>query len=447
MFGAVPPLGWACAGVEHPAIGVFSQRVAKSGQLAGLRNCAAKMSPMATPRSRIFDRTKAVICHCISRCVRRLHLFGLDARREALRARLVQLTAIFAVDVLEWSLLTNHFHLVCATHPDLASLWTDEEVARRWRTLSPDYFWRRRNKVDLALPAQPEEIHQALQNPALIARWRCDLADISVFHKFLKQKLARVINLQDDVTGHCFEGRFKSIVALDEEAMIAHMVYVALNPIRASMADSLEECEFSSIAERIEQLAQRIRAGEYAGPVEEARGKLRAAALLPALPCSPGRNAEQTPRLPDGRENPWFGGRTPSLLGYDDGGLGLASFLVHVDALGRMRRSEKSGVIAAEKPSPLAGLEHLLGATWRGGWSAAAEPSGDRPGRLGLMIEQVESAMARGLASPIGNFSGSETSLARLAKETGRMAVAAVAGLLKSGARRARAAPTEDEAR
>jgi len=52
-----------------------------------------------------------------------------------------------------------------------------------------------------AMALQPEEVAAALADPALIARWRRELADLSTFHKFLKQRIARIINLEDDVTG------------------------------------------------------------------------------------------------------------------------------------------------------------------------------------------------------------------------------------------------------
>lgn len=384
---------------------------------------------MPLPRSRIYDRTKPVTCHCISRCVRRNHLLAPEARRRALRDRLAQLAAIFAIDVLEWSLLSNHFHLVAATHPDLVALWSDEEVARRWRSLSPDYAWRRRNRIDPSLPAQEEEVAEAMRHPARLARWRLDLADLSAFHKFLKQKLARQINLQDDVTGHCFDGRFKSIVALDEEAVVAHMVYVALNPVRASLTHSLSGYEYSSIAERVEEVGRRIRKGELAGEVEAARRQIRSMLLTPALPCDPGAAAKESATLPNGRTNPWFGGRTPSLFA-GSGSVGLVGFIGYVDAVGRVRRPGKPGVIDPSTPSPVAEFERLP--------SGPADSSRARElsTRLASVIEEVEAAMSRGLASPLGNFSGSAEALARVAKETGRRFIVAVAGLLPGRSRR-----------
>ena len=381
---------------------------------------------MATPRKLIFDPSKPVTCHCISRCVRRQPLFALEKRRRTLAERLVLLVRFFAIDVLEWALLTNHFHLVASTHPDLASLWSDREVATRWRTLSPDYAWRTRNKVDHSLPAQPEEIAAATANPALIARWRRNFADLSFFHKFLKQRLARIINLEDDVTGHCWEGRFKSIVATDEEAIVAHMVYVALNPVRAGMAEALDGYEFCSMAERIEALRNRIRAGEFAGETQAAREKLRAARLLPALPCDPGHEATKVQSLSNGVPNPWFGGRVPSVME----GASLAAFIAEIDAAGRVMSKGKGGVVSPSAPRPLAEFDRAL--------LESARDDGDA--RLGLLLgdalEGIESAMARGLASPLGNFSGGVKSLARVARETGRRFVLAVAALVPGGGRR-----------
>jgi len=408
---------------------------------------------MAIPRCRIFDRTKPVTCHCVSRCVRRANLLAPNERKEALRERLAELSRFFAIDVLEWSLLSNHFHLVASTHPDLASLWSDEEVARRYRTLSPDYAWRRANRVSLARPAQQEEIDDALAKPELIKRWREDLADLSTFHKFLKQKLARVINLAEDVTGHCFEGRFKSIVALDEEAIIAHMVYVALNPVRASMADSLESYEFCSIAPRVEELKRRIADGEFAGEAEAARRKLYEVALQPAIPCTPGERAKEIETLPDGRTNPWFGGGRPSLLrgeaGRTLGAIGLASYLTRVDASGRAKHRSKSGVISPSTPSPLKSIERILAPAHYAAHSksppeAVPESEWDSSwDSTHAMIEAVDLAMADGSSNPRGHFSGSPESIARAARDTGRRSITAIAGLMKNC--RSRVSAEEDE--
>ena len=70
--------------------------------------------------------------------------------------------------------------------------------------------------------------------------------------KHLKQPIARRANLEDDCTGHFFEQRFYSGALLTEEALIAAMAYVDLNPVRAELAGRIEEIRDTSIRERLQ---------------------------------------------------------------------------------------------------------------------------------------------------------------------------------------------------
>jgi hypothetical protein len=53
---------------------------------------------------------------------------------------------------------------------------------------------------------------------------------------------------------HTWEGRYKSHALLDDEALIACLAYIDLNPIRAGMAQTPEESDYTSIQDRICQL-------------------------------------------------------------------------------------------------------------------------------------------------------------------------------------------------
>ena len=210
---------------------------------------------MATPRHLLVDPVNECDYHLVSRCVRRAFLCGVDEhdgrdyshRRTWLVERMRQLAPCFAVDIYAYTVLSNHFHLALRHDPLAGRGWSDEEVARRWVEAFPP---TERGEVVEAL--KPERRELILDNADRVARARSTLGSMSHFMKHLKQPVARRANLEDDCTGHFFEQRFYSGALLTEEALIAAMAYVDLNPVRAELAGRIEEIRDTSITERLQ---------------------------------------------------------------------------------------------------------------------------------------------------------------------------------------------------
>jgi hypothetical protein len=204
----------------------------------------------AYARADIIDESSVGMYHCINRCVRRSYLCGedhftgknYDHRKEWLERRLKVLVGIFAIEAFSFAIMDNHIHLVLINRPDYVRSWTDEEVVDRWWGLYPRK----------AFAKMPEVLRQEwLNNIEFITKIRRRLSSISWLMRCLCEPLARIANREDKVSGRFWEGRFKSIKVLDQEAAVETGIYVDLNPIKAGISDSIENSAHTSIAERI----------------------------------------------------------------------------------------------------------------------------------------------------------------------------------------------------
>lgn len=190
--------------------------------------------------------------HCFARCVRRAFLCGCDPltgkdfshRRQWIVDRLALLSHAFAIDVYAYAIMSNHWHVVLLVEPERVQQWSDDEVIERWRSI---YRWRHPDQ-DPPLPT-PEHV-----GATTLAVWRQRLASVSWMMKSLHEPLAVIANAEDHCNGHFWQGRFGCTVLLDDPAVLAAMAYVDLNPIKAAMADSLANADFTSIQHRLRQL-------------------------------------------------------------------------------------------------------------------------------------------------------------------------------------------------
>lgn len=207
-----------------------------------------------TPRSEQFSTSEISICHCVQRCVRRAWLAGVDPlsgvdysfRREWIRRRLEALASVFAIDVLTYAIMSNHLHVVLRNRPDVLETWSDEEVAIRWLRVFPG----RRIEEHLAEPTD-HDVQTLVRDKDRFAEIKERMADISWFMRALSEPIARMANKQDECTGRFWEGRFNAQPITDEAGLLACAMYVDLNPIRAAMAETIEESVHTSAFDRM----------------------------------------------------------------------------------------------------------------------------------------------------------------------------------------------------
>ena len=172
-------------------------------------------------RAEIFDPSEIVAVHLIGKTVRSCYLMGVDKRsgknfdhrKRWLEEKLKLLAANFGIDLLAFSCMSNHFHLLLRSRPDVVATWDDTQVALRWWQLCPTWM------------------------------------------RLLCQYIAMRANGEDGKgLGRFWQGRYKAVRILDEESLLACAAYIDLNPIRADMAETLEQSDYTSVQRRVQAI-------------------------------------------------------------------------------------------------------------------------------------------------------------------------------------------------
>jgi REP element-mobilizing transposase RayT len=176
---------------------------------------------------------------------------GGSDRKQWIESRLQELADLFSIAVGGFAVLDNHLHVLVRLDPQRAGAWSDEEVVRRWGRLFPPRDQAR----------QPLEVSQAwvegrLKDEGWVATARLRLQSLSWFMKCLKEPLARMVNREEGARGAFFEGRYKSVAILDEEALLATCAYIDLNPVAAGLVAVPEAGEHTSIKQRVEHVEE-----------------------------------------------------------------------------------------------------------------------------------------------------------------------------------------------
>ncbi len=210
---------------------------------------------MPAPRKSQIAVEATPYYHCVSRCVRRAFLCGKDRftgrsfehRRAFIESELLRLGQVFYLQVVAYSVMSNHYHVI---------LFIDQSAQREATTHDVIYRWHQMHKGNSVsekfLNNEPLDKHERKQLDTYVDLWRSRLGSISWYMRVLNEKVARMANTEDEVTGRFWEGRFKCQALLDDQALLSCMAYVDLNPVRAGIVHSPKTSAHTSIKRRID---------------------------------------------------------------------------------------------------------------------------------------------------------------------------------------------------
>jgi REP element-mobilizing transposase RayT len=204
---------------------------------------------MRKPRIKVTDHT--AVYHCISRIVGGEFLLD-DPAKETFRVFMWQQAQFAGLQVLTYSLMTNHTHILVRV--PLVVEVSDAELVDRVQALygadAPETV-RLRRELEQAGRLSRKVRQRLLQR----------MGDVSAFMKELKQRFSRWYNEAHDRFGTLWAERFKSLLVQDNsEALRTVAAYIDLNPVRAGIVPDPKDYRYSGYGEALGGSAQ-ARAG------------------------------------------------------------------------------------------------------------------------------------------------------------------------------------------
>jgi REP element-mobilizing transposase RayT len=173
------------------------------------------------------------VYHCIARTVAGEFLLD-DTAKEVLRQMLWKIAAFSGVEILTYSVLSNHFHVLARVIPVSEQVGLDRaEVLRRYRA-----FYGERAPMGYPSPDVLEAIFAQEGEDARMweSRLKARMGDISEFMKTLKQRFTVWFNVTRGRFGTLWAERFTSILVENSAfALKTVAAYIDLNPVRAGL--------------------------------------------------------------------------------------------------------------------------------------------------------------------------------------------------------------------
>jgi len=174
------------------------------------------------------DPGQKTVYHVISRTA----LDGLpfqDAEKDELVGVIQRFSMVYAVEVLGFAIMGNHWHLLAEVSP--GSMLSDDEVRRRFMLL-------------YSTGAEFPE--------GQLEAFRERFCSLSRYIKDIKQTFSRIYNRKRNRRGTLWGERFKSVIVEKGETLINCLAYIDLNAVRAGIVKRPEDYRWCSIGHHVQ---------------------------------------------------------------------------------------------------------------------------------------------------------------------------------------------------
>ncbi|NQZ69678.1 MAG: transposase [Lentisphaeria bacterium] len=149
---------------------------------------------------------------------------------------MTKLTGYFNVEISSYCIMSNHYHIIFKQKCELLS----RPAATKRHN---DYYKGMNRTKRLEYKGDTDTLPYMLMD---IDHSRERMRDMSEFMKALQQAFTTWYNKRHDRFGPLWDGRFKSVILDEKDALWKCSKYVALNPVRAEISKSPADYEFSS---------------------------------------------------------------------------------------------------------------------------------------------------------------------------------------------------------
>jgi putative transposase len=201
---------------------------------------------MRSARIKVKAETGEAVYHCMTRTVNGERILD-DPAKEVLRKQLWQIADFCGVQILTYTILSNHFHVLVRVPQKQPP--SDADLLRRYQTLYPrptKYQCARLEVIQAQLATNgPEASAWRRRQTAL-------MGDVSQFMKLVKQRFSVWFNRSHQRYGTLWSERFKSVLVEPQgKALETMATYIDLNCVRARLTTDPKDYRFCGYAEAV----------------------------------------------------------------------------------------------------------------------------------------------------------------------------------------------------